>query len=60
MTPVECAATLGLDNIKDKPWHISGCTATTGQGIGEGLDWLAGMTAFIPILITKHIEQLDT
>ncbi|EFA80852.1 hypothetical protein PPL_06441 [Heterostelium album PN500] len=32
---------LRLNDIKDRKWHIQPTTATTGDGIFEGLDWLS-------------------
>lgn len=29
-----------LDAIRDKPWHICASNAITGEGLGEGVDWL--------------------
>lgn len=29
-----------LLDIKDHIWHVQGCSALTGEGIYEGLDWL--------------------
>lgn len=31
---------LGLEKIKDKPWHISSSNALTGEGLQEGVQWL--------------------
>ncbi|KAJ3357025.1 hypothetical protein HDU91_005462, partial [Kappamyces sp. JEL0680] len=39
-TPAECSAALGLGRIKNRPWTIVGCSAQTGEGIEEGIDWL--------------------
>ena len=41
MTPADVAEKLGLAGIRGRPWHIQGCCATTGNGLHEGLDWLA-------------------
>ena len=32
---------LGLHTIKDREWHIQGTCALTGDGLYEGLEWLA-------------------
>ncbi|KAJ3035455.1 ADP-ribosylation factor-like protein 6 [Rhizophlyctis rosea] len=42
MTPTECANAMGLENIKDRNWNIVACNALTGEGLDEGVDWLAG------------------
>ncbi|KAF6005550.1 hypothetical protein F1559_005154 [Cyanidiococcus yangmingshanensis] len=31
---------LGLDEIPCRCWHIVGCSAITGEGIREGIDWI--------------------
>jgi len=34
---------LGLRRLGGgRKWFVQGCTATTGRGLWEGLDWLAG------------------
>lgn len=37
----DMAAELGLPNLKNPDWFIQACSATTGEGLFEGLDWLA-------------------
>lgn len=41
MTPSECSQLLELDRIGDRPWRVTSCNALTGQGISDGVDWLA-------------------
>lgn len=41
LTEAEVADELGLYNIKDRKWHICKTTATTGDGLQPGLEWLA-------------------
>lgn len=41
LTVDEVATALGLSDLRHRPWLIQGCTATSGTGIFEGLDWLA-------------------
>jgi GTPase SAR1 family protein len=31
---------LGLDMIRDRPWFCQGCSATSGMGLCDGMDWL--------------------
>ncbi|KAA3679724.1 ADP-ribosylation factor-like protein 3, partial [Paragonimus westermani] len=31
---------LGLLTIRDRPWQIQGCSAMSGQGIKEGMEWV--------------------
>lgn len=40
ITPSEVAKKLRLEGIK-RNWIVQGTSATTGQGLKEGLDWLA-------------------
>ncbi len=37
----EITIKLGLLNCKSRKWHVQGCSAISGEGIYEGLDWLA-------------------
>jgi len=41
MTVNEITEKLGLNQIRNRKWYIQGCCATTGDGLYEGLDWLA-------------------
>jgi GTPase SAR1 family protein len=41
MSVSEITEKLGLNRIRNRPWYIQGCCATTGDGLYEGLDWLA-------------------
>ncbi|XP_066322357.1 uncharacterized protein [Miscanthus floridulus] len=41
MTPVEVCEGLGLYDLKNRIWHIQGSCALKGDGLYEGLDWLA-------------------
>lgn len=36
----EVAAGLNLVAIRDRAWQIQGCSAKTGDGLPEGMDWL--------------------
>ena len=40
MDTSECAEKLGMRNLRNRDWHVQSCTATTGDGLWEGLDWL--------------------
>ncbi|GJN21942.1 hypothetical protein PR202_gb09466 [Eleusine coracana subsp. coracana] len=42
MTPMEVCEGLGLYDLKNRIWHIQGSCALKGDGLYEGLDWLAG------------------
>ncbi|KAL5167913.1 Protein EXPORTIN 1A [Glycine soja] len=41
MTPMEVCEGLGLFDLKNRKWHIHGTCALKGDGLYEGLDWLA-------------------
>lgn len=32
---------LGLSHLRQRDWYVQGCSGTTGEGLHEGLDWLA-------------------
>ena len=40
LSPIEITEKLGMNNIKERELLINGCSATTGKGIKESLDWL--------------------
>ena len=42
MTPSEISESLALTAFRERTWQIFGCSALTGKGLTEGLDWLAG------------------
>merc|ERR1711916_323130 len=44
MPAAEVSEKLQLKEIKDKPWYIQSCSAISGDGLSEGLDWLADAT----------------
>eukprot|EP00418_Pyrodinium_bahamense_P010963 CAMPEP_0179113134 /NCGR_PEP_ID=MMETSP0796-20121207/52918_1 /TAXON_ID=73915 /ORGANISM="Pyrodinium bahamense, Strain pbaha01" /LENGTH=165 /DNA_ID=CAMNT_0020811325 /DNA_START=117 /DNA_END=614 /DNA_ORIENTATION=- len=41
MSVAEATENLRLADIRDRPWFVQGACATTGEGLHEGLDWLA-------------------
>ena len=41
MPSAEVAEKLHLSSIKGKPWYIQPCSAVSGDGLSEGLDWLS-------------------
>lgn len=41
LTPKEVTDRLHLSQLKQRDWHVQACSATTGEGLREGLDWLA-------------------
>lgn len=34
---------LELVNIDDRPWHIQPCSAKTGEGLQEGMEWIINL-----------------
>ncbi|KAF7192236.1 ADP-ribosylation factor-like protein 1, partial [Pseudocercospora fuligena] len=36
----EISEALGLGSLKDRNWSIMACSAVTGKGVNEGMDWL--------------------
>lgn len=40
MSAGEIVEELGLRNRHERPWHVQPTTATTGEGLHEGLGWL--------------------
>eukprot|EP00245_Coleochaete_scutata_P001792 TRINITY_DN1224_c0_g1_i1.p1 TRINITY_DN1224_c0_g1~~TRINITY_DN1224_c0_g1_i1.p1 ORF type:complete len:186 (-),score=42.92 TRINITY_DN1224_c0_g1_i1:613-1170(-) len=41
LTPAEVCEQLGLFNLRNRRWQIQGTCAPKGEGLYEGLDWLA-------------------
>ena len=41
LTPAEVCEALGLPALKGRKWHVQSAIATRGEGLYEGLDWLA-------------------
>jgi ADP-ribosylation factor-like protein 5B len=41
MTPAEISDALSLHTIKNHDWHIQACCALTGEGLYDGLGWIA-------------------
>ncbi|XP_014244935.1 ADP-ribosylation factor-like protein 6 [Cimex lectularius] len=39
LSSVKIAAAFGLEQIKDKPWHIFATNALTGEGLQGGVEW---------------------
>ncbi|KAH8270787.1 hypothetical protein KR018_001937 [Drosophila ironensis] len=46
LSSVKIAAALRLENIKEKPWHICSSNAISGEGLGEGVQWLIQQMRF--------------
>lgn len=41
MTPAQVADTLGIKGIRDRSWNLQSTIGTSGDGVFEGLSWLA-------------------
>lgn len=41
LTASEVSKQLNLVDMKDRSWSIMACSAIRGDGLNEGLDWLA-------------------
>ena len=41
LPPQECAKSLRLDSITNRPWQIWHCNALSGEGVATGNTWLA-------------------
>eukprot|EP01087_Luapelamoeba_hula_P009831 TRINITY_DN2571_c0_g1_i1.p1 TRINITY_DN2571_c0_g1~~TRINITY_DN2571_c0_g1_i1.p1 ORF type:complete len:178 (+),score=27.93 TRINITY_DN2571_c0_g1_i1:117-650(+) len=41
MSASELSEAIGLHEIKDHDWHIQSCCALTGEGLFQGMDWIA-------------------
>lgn len=40
VSSVKVTSLMGLEEIKDKPWHICASNGLTGEGLHEGVEWL--------------------
>ena len=40
VSSVKCSHLMGLETLRDKPWHICASNALTGDGLQGGVDWL--------------------
>jgi len=38
----EISSALNLSTIRDRPWHIQACSAKTGEGLQDGMEWVVG------------------
>ena len=43
LSPGEVSEKLGMSNLKGRSWLVQGSSAITGQGLKEGLDWMASV-----------------
>ena len=43
LSPNEVTDKMGMGQLKGRQWLVQGTSATTGQGLKEGLDWMAGV-----------------
>ena len=40
VSSVKVTSLMGLEEIRDKPWHICASNGLTGEGLHEGIEWL--------------------
>lgn len=40
LTPAQVSEGLGLTALREREWQIMGCSALTGEGLFEGMDWM--------------------
>lgn len=52
LTPAETCEAIGLSSMKGRKWHVQGAIATRGEGLYEGLDWLAGVLKTLQVTRT--------
>lgn len=45
LTPAQVSEALGLTDLRQREWQIMGCSALTGEGLFEGMDWLISKLA---------------
>ncbi|GBG41515.1 hypothetical protein CBR_g74496 [Chara braunii] len=57
MSPTEIAEKLGLHTLPKLQWHVQSTSATTGEGLCDGLDWLSKHVAALP---SKHVAALSS
>ena len=43
LSPNEVTDKMGMGQLKGRQWLVQGTSATTGQGLKEGLEWMAGV-----------------
>ena len=43
MSVKEVIDKLSLDKIRDRPWYAQACSATSGDGLFEGMDWIVSV-----------------
>ncbi|OAV97203.1 hypothetical protein, variant [Puccinia triticina 1-1 BBBD Race 1] len=41
MTPAQVSEGLALTELRDRQWQIVACSALTGKGLMDGMDWIA-------------------
>ena len=41
LTPNDVTEKMGMNQLQGRTWFVQGTSATTGQGLREGLDWMA-------------------
>jgi ADP-ribosylation factor protein 1 len=57
MTLSEITKKLRLHSLRDRQWFIQGCCATSGEGLYEGLDWLAAVLKAERLAVPKSVSS---
>ncbi|XP_073848226.1 ADP ribosylation factor-like 6 [Musca autumnalis] len=57
LSSVNIASALELTSISDKPWHICCCSAKTGDGLEEGVQWLIQQVRNLTHKKDKHKKK---
>jgi hypothetical protein len=52
----EITQRLGLNELRHRQWTVQPCSATTGEGLYEGLDWLTSALREQPSFL-KRVEE---
>merc|ERR1712014_217506 len=52
----ELTEQLSLPSLRNRKWYIQACVGTTGEGLYEGLDWLAAEIAHMHANKQRGVE----
>ncbi|WAR63660.1 hypothetical protein PtB15_17B261 [Puccinia triticina] len=59
MTPAQVSEGLALTELRDRQWQIVACSALTGKGLMDGMDWIASKPDHPDSPFTISTAQLD-
>jgi len=69
LTPEELTIELGLDEIRERSWQILPCSAKTGDGLQDSMEWIVEQinsgggkpaTVVVPTVIPTAISAATT